>query len=260
MLERRTITHPALPEALDGLTVLHLSDFHVRRPVTRHRWWPALERLLRDSPADVIALTGDYPDKPGHEDHGLDLLRRMARVWRPRCGVLAIHGNHDTIEFRRRAAEAADIQWIGGGLIDLPLGDPGPPPGGGPDWPGGVVAVMGSRGGRPPQLVLAHVPTALVPLAGFNIPIVLAGHTHAGQIRVSPRFAPHTSSDTPSHLAGGLLRSGDTVMAVSRAIGDGVVEGLRINCPRQVCLFTLARGPMPDGAWTGGRPRQVVAW
>lgn len=260
MLERYTISHPALPERLDGLTVLHLSDFHVRWEVMRHRWWPKLERVLRGTPADFIALTGDYLDKPGHEAHGLDLLRRMSNVWRTRFGAVGIHGNHDTPDFRRRAAEITDIQWIGGRVIDLSLGDRGAIRVGGLDWPEDVVAMLSDAVNQPPLLVLAHVPTALVPLASFNIPMVLAGHTHAGQIRLSPRFAPHTSSDTPPHLAGGLLRYRDTVMAVSRAVGDGVVEGLRINCPRQVCLFTLARGPIIGGAWSDGRPQQVIAW
>lgn len=260
MLEHRTITHPALPEHLDGLTILHLSDFHVRWGPLGHRWFPVLERLLRETPADLITITGDYIDRPGHEGFGLELLERMAAVWQPRFGVLGIHGNHDTPEFRRRAAHAAGIEWIGGRVIERPLGDRGVLRIGGLDWPEDVPALLAASNGEPPPLVLAHVPTALVPLATFGVPLVLAGHTHAGQIRLSPRFAPHTSSDTPPHLAGGLLRYRDTLMAVSRAIGDGVIEGLRINCPRQVALFTLRRAPFDDGPWNGGPPRQVIAW
>lgn len=259
MLEPFDITHPALDQRLDGLTILHLSDFHVRWSLKRHRWWPRLLAAIQSVEVDLVALTGDYMDKPGHEARGLELLRSMAGAWRTRAGALAIHGNHDTIAFRALARELPDLRWIGGTSITLDLGPRGPLRVGGLDWPEDLPALLASQPARQPfDLVLAHVPTALIPLADHAAAIVLCGHTHAGQCRLSPRFAPHTSSDTPRHLAGGLLRYRDTLCAISRGVGDGVVEGLRINCPRQVGLFTLRRGSISP--WTSTVPIQTLAW
>ena len=117
------------------------------------------------------------------------------------------------------------------------------------DWPEDLLALTLSTPPSSPSIpsfppfpiALAHHPNALIPAAELGIPIVLAGHTHAGQIRLHPRLAPHTSSDLPPHLASGILQLRSTLCCISRGLGDGVIEGLRINCPRQIPLYTLRR-------------------
>ena len=73
--------------------------------------------------------------------------------------------------------------------------------------------------------------------------LLFAGHTHGGQFRLSPQIAPHTSCDLPMDLAGGILRARQTLCAVSRGLGNAVVE-LRVNCPPHVPLYTLRSGPL----------------
>lgn len=113
-------------------------------------------------------------------------------------------------------------------------------------------------------LTLAHMPSMIFPAADLGLPLILCGHTHAGQIRVSPRLAPHTSSDVPVHLASGVLRLRSTLCCISRGLGDGVYPGLRFNCPWQVPLYTLRHGPLPAFAVRGDvephTVQQVVAW
>ena len=98
--------------------------------------------------------------------------------------------------------------------------------------------------------------------SSLNLPLVLAGHTHAGQIRLSPRLAPHTSSDLPAHLATGVLRLRGTLCCVSRGMGEAIREHLRINCPRHVPLYTLRRGELPRAEGGAGAEvvTQVMAW
>jgi predicted MPP superfamily phosphohydrolase len=280
MIEAFDLAHPAVPPGCEGLTILHLTDFHVRRPPARHRWFARLVESVASVEADLIALTGDYMDAPGDEAHGLELLAELSRAWRLRPGgaALGTFGNHDTPVFRRMAAARADelgVHWIGGqqrevaGVRVLGL-----------DYPedfgchGQLAASVrasnhsqdtGSKAPvtpepmAPPLLTLAHEPTVLIPGAQLGLPIIFCGHTHGGQVRLSPRFAPYTSSDTPPHLAAGVLRLGETLCAVSRGVGDGVIEGLRFNCPRQVPLYTLRRdrlAPMDAHA----APVQQTAW
>src|SRR3712207_6402099 len=60
-----------LPGRLDGLTILHLSDMHV------HARDPAGQVLIRraaEVPADLVCLTGDYGDVPGHAHLAVPLL------------------------------------------------------------------------------------------------------------------------------------------------------------------------------------------
>ncbi len=284
-VERIEIAHPAVPTGLDGLTILHVSDLHVRRVMASSERTRMLMQALERTPADVIALTGDLMDEPGHEASALEMVREMERVWRARLGVFGVFGNHDTPRFQRECRrEFPGIRWIGGEVVEVDAG-------GeklrlmGMDWPEDPLGVMvgsGCRGGRlgvhhaeaqaahrggvqsdsttaPGCLIaLAHHPTSLIGAAAIAVPILLAGHTHAGQIRLHPRVAPHTSSDLPIHLASGMLRLQDTLCCISRGLGDGVVEGLRINCARQMPQYTLRRGPMHGRG--GNRVEQVVAW
>ncbi len=279
-VEAIEIAHPAVPAGLDGVTILHVSDLHVRRAMPgTERSRMVLEALARTE-ADLIVLTGDLMDEPGHEAGALEVVRAMAGVWRARHGVFGVFGNHDTPHFQRACRDGIPgIRWIGGEVVEVAIG-------GeilglmGMDWPEDPLEVMlgrekGSRdrgiegSGDPtstprshdpstPLVALAHHPNSLIGAATMGIPILLAGHTHAGQIRLHPRLAPHTSSDLPMHLASGMLRLQDTLCCITRGLGDGVVEGLRINCARQMPLYSLRRGGMPGGS--GGGVEQVVGW
>jgi hypothetical protein len=282
-VERIDLTHPLVPAGVEGTTLLQVSDLHARRAMLKTGRVRMILEALRRTEADLVVLTGDLMDEPGHERGALELLEAMAGAWRARAGVYGVFGNHDTPEFRRACvARFPGIGWIGGRGVDVRVR------GGtlrlvGMDWPedplglalagaldgagGGPVAAQSSgepsaHGAGPAgggfAVALAHHPTSFVGVAGIGVPVVLCGHTHGGQIRLHPGFAPYTSSDLPPHLAAGMLRLGDSVCCISRGLGDGVVEGLRINCPRQMPLYTLRRGKIPGE--DGGGMRRVVAW
>lgn len=250
-IESFELTHPAVPESLDGLTILHVTDAHVRKGRPRT---PTVERTLqalRHTPADVVVHTGDWMNYPGDEASALRTLEMFASAWRSRSGVFGTFGNHDSAEFRAAAVRVPGISWLGArghearpvpGLRLLGFDEP-------EDLLGGMLA-LGTRAqeieAAEPELTIAlvHYPTEIYPAADFGIPILLAGHTHGGQLRVTPRLAPHTSSDLPHDLASGILRLRQTLCCVSRGIGNAIVE-VRVNCPPQVPLFTLRRGALP---------------
>src|SRR5688572_31246452 len=85
---RRDLALPGLPTALDGLTVLHLSDFHVRPGDRRGQRVVAEAARLG---ADLVALTGDYGDIPAFGRDAAELLAPL----RGRLGTFAVLGNHD---------------------------------------------------------------------------------------------------------------------------------------------------------------------
>ena len=261
------LPHPDLPPELEGLTILQISDLHIRR------WAPASESLgrlieaIESVETDLVVFTGDLMDAPGQEQATIQTLQALFDAMRARAGVLAVYGNHDTPLLRRLAPGAlpgirfldnqfTTIELHAKRLEILGLSFPEDP----------LSALLRRPAGCPrPFLTLAHHPTCLIACADLALPLVLAGHTHAGQVRVSPTLAPHTSSDVPVHQATGVLRLRSTLMAISRGVGDGVVEGLRINCPRQLPLYTLRRAPLPTphglvGAFDDRVVTQVVAW
>lgn len=247
-IERYDLPHPAVPEALDGLTILHITDLHVRKgrplPAPTRR---AIE-ALRTTPADLIIFTGDYMNHPGDEPSTMVALRALVDACRARLGVFGIFGNHDTWDLRSQARSIPGITWltdqrgIAHPLPDLRLV--------GTDEPEDLLATLvddrlsSPTSPAPFTLGLIHYPTEILVGADFNIPILFGGHTHGGQFRLSPRLAPHTSCDLPADRPGGILRVRTTLCAVSRGLGNAVVE-VRFNCPPHIPFYTLRRATLP---------------
>lgn len=258
LLEELDIPHPALPAGLEGLAILHLSDFHIRRPWRRCRVLVEMVDLVSRRAVDLVCLTGDYVEKLGCEDEAVDLLKEIAGSASPRLGFFGIHGNHDPPELVARASAIPGIRWLLNETVALDgievvgISEPEDP----------LAAVLngprrpGVGGGPAFRIGLAHYPTNLVPAVGLGIDLLLAGHTHGGQIRVSAAYAPHTSCDLSPATASGLLRYGSTLCCISRGLGQTVVPW-RFRCPPQVGVYRLRRG---DLGGTGAGIERLLAW
>lgn len=254
-LEVFRIEHPDLPVGLEGLRILHLSDLHIRR-LERTEAHARLLAALRHADCDLAFFTGDYHDGTGHEHAAAELLSEIIATCPARLGRFGVFGNHDTPLMRRLALGIPGITWLSNQFAEPIFAVPGQPPL--PlrilglsypedlfecalDLPQGetLLPVKGRF-----VLTLAHMPSVMAACAEVGLPLVFAGHTHAGQIRITRRSALHTSSDLPGHLASGVLRLRQTLCCISRGLGDGIWPGLRINCPRQLPLYVLTRGPL----------------
>ena len=84
-------------------------------------------------------------------------------------------------------------------------------------------------------MLLAHDPRRIVEATALNVPLVLSGHTHGGQV-VLPLFGAVAAQKFP--IAAGLLRREKTTLFVSRGVGTIYVP-VRINCPPEVAVLTL---------------------
>src|SRR5207248_10730781 len=87
-------------------------------------------------------------------------------------------------------------------------------------------------------LLLAHSPDVALHLGPRRPDLILAGHTHGGQVRL-PLVGPLvTRSRLPRRLAMGLHRYRGVALFVSRGIGYSGLN-LRLPCPAEVALLTL---------------------
>jgi predicted MPP superfamily phosphohydrolase len=75
----------------------------------------------------------------------------------------------------------------------------------------------------------------------LNVPAVLSGHTHGGQV-VLPGVGALAKARFP--ILQGLGRQANTSIFVSRGIGTVYVP-VRINCPPEVALVTLRSASPP---------------
>jgi uncharacterized protein len=74
-----------------------------------------------------------------------------------------------------------------------------------------------------------------------EIDLVLAGHTHGGQVVLPLLGPPHTAIRLPRRYAGGLNDYGGIALHVSRGIGmeRGFAPPVRFLCPPEVCVVDV---------------------
>ncbi len=224
VVEEVPVRLPALPRALDGYTIVQLSDVHlgafVGEPEIR-----AMIELVRRADPDLIVLTGDLID---HDPRYAELLGSMARRLSESAPVAAIPGNHDyyagieetLATLRRGGADVLvnEARLIGDGGGDIALV--------GIDdvWAQRVQRHRGPDIARAvrrlpdrevPRIALCHNP-AYFPTAAPHVDLQLSGHTHGGQF--NPGFRPAELVLPYGYVAGRYERDG-AVLWVNRGFG-----------------------------------------
>ena len=186
-LRRLEVPLEGLPPELDGLRIVHLSDFHLGPP---SRGAHAVERAVAWTEGlapDLTLLTGDLLTRPRGERRLLELVGRL-----PRC--YAILGNHDFAISRDPAARRTQVRDLAPARL---LSDEGETI----ELRGRRVYVAGADPrsrwlrSRPQvrdlavpreqadlRILLVHYPYLVDQLPPDAFDLVLAGHMHDGQI------------------------------------------------------------------------------
>lgn len=249
---------PGLHPDLHGLRLVQISDLHIGNSLEAGRLERMVERTNALGP-DVIAVTGDLFDfDPACIDEG---VRRLAGL-RARLGVYAVLGNHDTYTGAEEIASALarlapNIVLLRDRVVRLPLErplylagveDPGR------HWSarglelGGLEAVAAARPDDGPTILLVHRPEAFPQAARLGFPLVLAGHTHGGQLALPTPGGRYNLARLVTGFTRGLYRASGSTLYVNRGLGVGG-PALRINCPREIATIELlAVDSRPDAA------------
>jgi hypothetical protein len=245
-VHEKTLELPRLPDALDSLRILHLSDFHFTGRI-QPAYFEEVVRLANETPADLIALTGDFVDKTECIDwipstigklsarHGVYFVlgnhdRKVVDIFRLRrvladCGFVDLGGRWQSVEIAGRTIVLAgnEMPWLGP-LPDLST------------WPG-------NEGDRwPLRVLLSHTPDQWPWAVRNDFDLMLAGHTHGGQVClpiIGPIFCP---SNMGVEMASGVFYKLPTVIHVSRGISGEFP--VRWNCPPEVAHLVL-KAPRP---------------
>jgi hypothetical protein len=225
-----------LPPAHDGLRIGLITDIHHSATVSAEDVTRAVE-LLKSASPDLIVLGGDYVTygNRAYVEPVAELLSPLA--YAPH-GSFAVLGNHD--DDRDMAAALARSQFavlkdqhtqieINGEALHLA---------GIRFWTRRVDHIAQVlKGVGPNTILLAHDPRRLTQAAELDVPLVLSGHTHGGQV-VLPGVGALAKSNFP--VLAGLDRQTNTSLFVSRGVGTVYVP-IRLNCPPDVAVLTLRR-------------------
>lgn len=248
-----------LPAGTHGLSVLHLSDLHLLDGDLR------ASRFLEGLPrSDVAVITGDIVGEP----EAVEFAVRVLRSVRGRVASLFVLGSNDLYAprplnwfryFHPRARHRRRAQRRGraGDLVRMLERD---------GWVhlknrkyerrtnGLRLEVVGlddphihradirvATRGDPDAFGLAvvHSPDPAPELAALGYDLVVAGHTHGGQVRLPIAGALVTNSSFPNRLASGLIRFGDAYVHVSPGLGTGKYAPFRFLCRPEATLLEL---------------------
>lgn len=224
-----------LPPALDGLRIGFLTDIHHSRTVPAADVTRAVE-LARAERPDLIVLGGDYVT---FGDRGFvgPVAELLAPLAAPH-GVFAILGNHDDDRDMPAALAAQHIEVLRDARTRIEVRGEPLELAGVRFWTRRVEEVARVlRNAKDTVLLLAHDPRRLVEAASLNVPAVLSGHTHGGQV-VLPGVGAVARRRFP--ILAGLGSRENTSIFVSRGVGTVYVP-VRINCPPEVAIVTLTR-------------------
>jgi len=97
---------------------------------------------------------------------------------------------------------------------------------------------------RPLRILLAHSPDQFAWARARNFDLVLAGHTHGGQIRLPLVGAVACPSRLGVKYACGVFQEGPSILHVSRGVSS--LLPLRINCLPELTRLVLTRANRPE--------------
>ena len=232
---------PRLPRALDGLTIVQITDLHVGDLIGQRFLEHVVERCNALKP-DLIALTGDLVD--GSVKELAPTIATLQRL-RSRYGTFFVTGNHEYYSgadawcdalakmgmtvLRNRTVSVGEK----GASFDLVGVD---------DWGAhhygfkrgyDLDAAVAGRDLERAAVLLAHEPAGFDDVPALGLGLQLSGHTHGGQL-----FPITLAVKLRWHRARGHYALGDSQLYVSRGTGFWGAP-MRVGSPPEILKVTL---------------------
>jgi predicted MPP superfamily phosphohydrolase len=241
----RATIHSDLPP----VRILHMSDFHASGDVTLSQVEEAIELGLSLKP-DLVCLTGDFITwKYDYFDDFGQLLKRLGDA----APAFACLGNHDGGRWSARHGygdsskvetmlNRSGIRLLHNAFTALSINQRQVRlVGVGDLWAEDIDAAKAFPGVNKKSdetiVLLSHNPDSKSELAEYPWDLMLSGHTHGGQLWIPLIGAPFAPV-RDRRFVKGLRRWNDRWIHVTKGVGS--LHGLRLNCPPEVSLVTLA--------------------
>lgn len=254
-LKHITFTSPDLPPYFDGYRLVQITDFHLGSFPPGNAFVQKVVDATNNEEPDMILFTGDLVNNQASEvEPYLDTLGQLHAS----DGIYSIWGNHDYCEYGNNHSIGAlkrnrrmlygyqeSLGWhqlmnehhvVSHGMASIAVigvENPGQPP-----FTNRSNLKKAMKGLNPDmfKILLSHDPHHWRrEVVGKKIQLTLAGHTHAGQLKIGKW--------TPARMAfkewGGAYRIGEQMLYVSSGIGGSFP--FRLGAWPELTVITLKR-------------------
>ncbi len=226
--------------SLQGVRVAFLTDFHLRK--NDYKRLDKIIKLANEQNADIVLLGGGYTynHNPKNSMDASILAQKLSLINAP---VYTVFGDDDAFageekykqEFLKnkiRVLDNSNIRTIVKrryvdiiGLADIKTQEPN--------------IQLAYRKTRLPRILLTHNPDIYYSIID-DTSLILAGHTHGGQI--VPPFAPPFSvqSKYGVKFAKGLIKETNNIMIISKGLGTSGIP-MRFNCKPEIVIIDFVK-------------------
>ena len=226
----------------EELKVLQLSDIQVSESYATKRLDKVIRKVNNEKP-DIIVFTGDLFDNYSQYNHEQEIIEKLKEM-KATIGKYAVWGNHDygggaariyqqvmnaaNFDVLKNAGETISLangkRVFIGGLDDSLLGSPS------------IDETLSYRQGYDYSVLLTHEPDVADGFVGTNTQLVLAGHSHGGQIRLP--FYQVTNVLAKKYVRGLYELSDHTKLYVNTGLGTTAIHA-RLGVPPEISVFQL---------------------
>jgi len=247
VVHQATVQIDSWPKELSGLRIALVADIHTGGPFINEKKLRRIIELTNQQNPDLIVLLGDYMSPNSWHSHRVEpeVTAAALKDLKAPLGVYAILGNHDwwyNGAKVRRAFEAngipileddiAEVKWRDTsfwlvGLADL--------------WtrPQHINETIAKVPAGATMIALTHNPD-IFPGIPRSVPLLLAAHTHGGQVNLPLIGTLIVPSDFGPKYTAGHIFENDHHLFVTTGIGTSILP-IRFRVPPEIVVLTVAR-------------------
>lgn len=222
--------------------IVQLSDIQVSESFETNRLAKVIRKVNKEKP-DIIVFTGDLFDNYAQYQHEQEIIEQLSQL-NASIGKYAVWGNHDYGGGAARIYESvmnaggfkvlknsgetlllkSGKKLFIGGMDDSLLGNPS------------VDETLADRQGYDYSVLLTHEPDVADCFIGTNTQLILAGHSHGGQIRLP--FYQVKNVLAEKYIRGLYELSDHTKLYVNTGLGTTSIHA-RFAVPPEISVFQL---------------------
>ena len=240
-ITKEYVIDSTIPDGFDGLKVVHFSDIHYNRAISLSKLKQIVDEINLINP-DIVVFTGDLIDKDCElTDKDYNNLTNLLLKINAKYGKYAVIGNHDFIKDKDKVIDVfngsnfkyldndyemlydKDMQTIFiGGLSTISYEQ---------EDLNKTLGYLNEHDNINYKIVLVHEPDISKQIASnYNVDLILAGHSHNGQIRIPFIGAIYTPPHAKKYYDN-YYQIGSTDLYISSGIGVSVINGRLWNKP-----------------------------